>query len=53
MAKSIGYTFLIVTVTLILEWFQIIDVPFLEIPDYTSGKKSMIESTQNTLSQTN
>lgn len=52
MAKSIGYTFLIVTILLALEWFQIIDVPYLEIPDYTSGKKAIVESTEDTLSQT-
>jgi hypothetical protein len=53
MGKIIGYTFFIIACLLALEWFQIIDVPYLEIPDYTSGKKAIVESTEDTLSQTN
>ena len=52
MGKFIGYTFLIITILLALEWFQIVDVPYLEIPDYTSGKKAIIESSEDTLDQT-
>lgn len=49
MGKYIGYTLLIIVVVIALEWFQIVDVPFFDIPDYTSGKKDMIHSTEDVL----
>ena len=51
MGKFIGYTLLIIAALLALEWFQIFDVPYLEIPDYTTGKKQGIVSTQEVLDQ--
>jgi hypothetical protein len=36
--KYIGYAILIIVVIFVLEWFQIVDVPFFEIPDFLSGK---------------
>jgi hypothetical protein len=49
MGKYIGYTFLIIVVVIALEYLQIVDVPYLEIPDFTSGKKDMIYSTEDVL----
>jgi hypothetical protein len=49
MGKYIGYTLLIVVVVFALEWFQIVDVPFFDIPDYISEKKEMIHSTDDVL----
>jgi hypothetical protein len=49
MGKYIGYTLLIIVVVLTLEWLQIVDVPYLETPDFTSEKKGMIHSTENVL----
>jgi len=51
MGKYIGYSILILVVIFVLEWFQIVDVPFFEIPDFTSGKKNMIHSTEGVLEQ--
>jgi hypothetical protein len=51
MGKYIGYTILIIGVIFALEWFQIVDVPFFEIPDLLSGKKEMIHSTEDVLEQ--
>jgi len=51
MGKYIGYTILIMVVIFVLEWFQIVDVPFFQIPDFTSGKKDMIHSTEDVLEQ--
>lgn len=51
MGKYVGYVLLIIVVIFVLEWFQIVDVPFFEIPDFTSGKKVMINSTKDTLEQ--
>ena len=49
--KYIGYAILIIVVIFVLEWFQIVDVPFLEIPNFLSGKKDMIHSTEDVLEQ--
>ena len=49
--KYIGYAILIIGVIFVLEWFQIFDVPFFEIPDYMSDKKDMINSTEDALEQ--
>lgn len=49
MGKYIGYTLLIILVVFALEWFQIVDVPFFDIPDFTSEKKGMIHSTEDIL----
>lgn len=49
MGKYIGYTLLIIVVVVALEWLQIVDVPYLDIPDLTSQKKDMIYSTEDVL----
>ena len=49
MGKFIGYAFLILIILFAIEWFQIFDVPFIEIPDFLSGKKEMINATKGTL----
>ena len=49
MGKYIGCTFLIIVAVFALEWFQIVDVPYFDIPDYTSGKKDMIHATEDML----
>jgi hypothetical protein len=51
MGKYLGYAILIIGVIFVLEWFQIVDVPFFEIPDFMSAKKHMIHSTENVLEQ--
>ena len=45
MGKYIIYGIIILLVLFILEYFQIVDVPFLEIPDFTSGKEEMMHKT--------
>jgi hypothetical protein len=49
MGKYIGYTLLIIVIVVALEYLQIVDVPYLDIPDFTSGKKDMIYSTEDVL----
>lgn len=51
MGKYIGYVIIILVILFALEWFQIVDVPYFEIPDYTTGKKVMIDSTEKALDQ--
>jgi hypothetical protein len=53
MGKFIGYTFLVLAILFTLEWFQIVDIPYFEIPDYTSGKKVMVDSTKDAMDQLN
>jgi len=51
MARYFGYAVCVLVVLLFLEWFQIIDVPFLDIPDFTSGKKVLLEKSGDSLRQ--
>ena len=51
MGKYVGYAILILAVIFVLEWFQIVDVPFFEIPDFLSGKKDMVDSTRDVLEE--
>ena len=51
MAKYFGYAVCILVALFFLEWFQIIDIPFVDIPDFTSGKKVLIEKSEGSLSQ--
>ena len=37
--KYIGYAILIFAILFALELFGVVDIPFLEIPDFLSGKK--------------
>ena len=49
--KYIGFAILIIVVIVVLEWFEIVDVPFFEIPDFMSGKKDMVDSTKDVLEE--
>ncbi|MGD1999077.1 MAG: hypothetical protein PVG81_04085 [Desulfobacterales bacterium] len=51
MAKYFGYAVCILVAVFFLEWFQIIDIPFVDIPDFTSGKKVLIEKSGDSLEQ--
>jgi hypothetical protein len=52
MGKFVIYAMIIVIAALVLEFFQIVDIPFLEIPDYLSGKTEMIQKTNDMVEQT-
>ena len=45
MIKYVGLAIIIILALFFLEWFGIVDVPFLEIKDFTVGKKEMLEKT--------
>ncbi len=49
MGKYIIYGIIILFVLFLLEYLEIVDVPFLEIPDFTSGKEKMIHKTTEAL----
>ena len=43
--KYVALAFMIFIALYFLEWFGVIDVPFLEIRDFTAGKRQMMEKT--------
>jgi hypothetical protein len=45
------YALCILVVIIVLEWFGIVDIPFLDIPDYNSSKEEVIEKTGESLRQ--
>ena len=49
MGKYVGYVILILVVLFVLEWFQVVDVPFFDIPDFLSGKHEMVDTTKDVL----
>jgi hypothetical protein len=49
--KYLAYVLIILAILFALELFEIVDIPFLEIPDFLSGKKAMIDKTPEALDQ--
>jgi hypothetical protein len=45
MIKYVGLAIVVILALFFLEWFRIIDVPFLEVRDFTAGKKAMMGKT--------
>ena len=45
MGKYIVWLVIIVIALLALEWFGVIDIPYLDLPDFTSGKQDLINKT--------
>ena len=42
MGKYIIWFVIIVIAVLAVEWFGIIDIPYLDLPDFTGGKQNLI-----------
>jgi hypothetical protein len=51
MGKYLTYAIVIVVVLFALEWFELVDIPFLEIPDYLAGKEEAVDKTEQALEQ--
>jgi hypothetical protein len=51
MGKLVIYALIIVIAAFVLEFFRIVDIPFLEIPDYLSGKAGMVHKTEDIMDQ--
>ena len=51
MGKYVGYVILILIVLFAVEYFGIYDIPFFDIPDYFSGKESMMDKTEKAMEQ--
>jgi hypothetical protein len=52
MGKYIGYIIVILIALFILNWFKIVDIPFLDPPDFTLDKQESIHKTEDTLEKT-
>ena len=51
MGKYVGYFIIIVVALFLLEWFGIVDIPFIDIQGYLSGKEDVIDKTEKALEQ--
>ena len=51
MGKYVGYVILILVVLFAVEYFGIFDIPFFDIPDYFTGKESMMDKTEEAMKQ--
>lgn len=49
MGKYIGYTLVVLAVLFFLEWFQIVDIPFVELPDLSAKQKMVIEKSEDNM----
>lgn len=49
MGKYIIWLVIIVIVLLALEWFGVIDIPYIDLPDFTAGRKDMVHQTQEVI----
>ena len=45
MAKYIFYLFLLFVVLLTIKFFNVYDIPYLEIPDWVSGTEEILKHT--------
>lgn len=46
MGKYIVWLIIIVAALLAPEWFGIIDIPYLDLPDFTTGKQDLLHQTE-------
>jgi hypothetical protein len=49
MRKYIFYALAVLAILFGLEWLEIVDIPFLEIPEITGTKKEMLDKSKDTL----
>ena len=53
MGKYIIWLVIIVIALLALEWFGVIDIPYVDLPDYTASKQDMVHQTQEAVENMN
>ena len=51
MGKAFAYLVVIFLGLFILEWFGVIDIPYVDLPDFTAGKQDMIHQTTEAVEQ--
>ena len=53
MGKYIGYTIIIIVILFFLNWFNIIDIPFFDVDDFTAPKHEAIHKTEEAAKDVN
>lgn len=51
MGKYVIYSVVILLALFILNWFKIINIPLLDIPDFAKSKQEMISNSQDSVKQ--
>jgi len=51
MGKIVIYGLVVLIALFFLEFFQFVDIPYLEIPDYVSTKKERVQETEEAIDQ--
>ena len=51
MGKYFLYGVIIFIALIILNWFEIVNIPWLDIPDYTGSKQEMVSRSHDTVKQ--
>ena len=49
MGKYIGYALVVATALFLLEWFQIVDIPFVDLPNLSEQQKEVIEKSEDNM----
>ena len=51
MGKIVIYGVIVLIALFFLEFFQLVDIPYLEIPDYVSTKREKLQETEEVIDQ--
>ncbi len=51
MGKYLIYAVIVFIALFILNWFQIIHIPFLDMPDFTGAKQESIQKKHDTVTE--
>ena len=49
MGKYIGYALVVATALFLLEWFEIVDVPFVDLPELAQQQQEVIEKSEDNM----
>ena len=49
MGKCFASVILSVVALFVLEWFGVIDIPYVDLPDLTAGKQHMMQQTMENM----
>jgi len=49
MGKYIGYALVVLVVLFFLEWFQIVDIPYVDLPNLSKQQKEVIEKSEDNM----
>jgi hypothetical protein len=49
MGKYIGYALVVFVILFLLEWLQLIDIPYVELPDLSAKQKMVMEKSEENM----